>query len=296
LPIAPATGAATRRRLWRLSVGLAVPGVLDLAAVDVGYEQLSARILRPGRPRLAEARAAVAGITDPREAWEVLATRGVIPSASLDAARPYFVTDHCHGCGGRGVGGCGGCGGAGFFRCEAPPTVAAALALAAAPAAIETTEALAREAGRRLKAVLGRNPRAIAWHVVRRRGWSPASTPPAIDATRQALEYALRNALVEAADRDARALRRRRREVAGVRPEQLARRCAEDAAAWRRATECRARVPPGRVWTPVFAGCSFGRLASPFEPLLEIWRQGSSLEGFTSQLIVLAASEIADDE
>jgi len=49
----------------------------------------AARILRPERPRLADAHAAVAGITHPLPAWDALAARAVIPRtwvATMDRA------------------------------------------------------------------------------------------------------------------------------------------------------------------------------------------------------------------
>lgn len=55
-----------------------------------GDRSLAARILRPARPGLAAARAAVAGITDPREAWEALAARGIIPLEWVEDPRRDF--------------------------------------------------------------------------------------------------------------------------------------------------------------------------------------------------------------
>ncbi len=42
------------------------------------------RVLRPGRPRLPEARAVVIGMTDVREAWEALMVRGLVPTPEHD--------------------------------------------------------------------------------------------------------------------------------------------------------------------------------------------------------------------
>jgi len=58
---------------------------------EIDDEALAKRILRPDQPRLTEAQAAVEGLTDPREAWEVLATRGVIPADWIDAPNRRFL-------------------------------------------------------------------------------------------------------------------------------------------------------------------------------------------------------------
>ncbi len=42
------------------------------------------RVLRPGRPRLPEARAVVIGMKDVREAWEALMVRGLVPAPEHD--------------------------------------------------------------------------------------------------------------------------------------------------------------------------------------------------------------------
>ncbi len=55
------------------------------------HELSAARVLRPDRPRLSAARAALAGIAHPREAWEVLAAREVIPVDWVGAPERTFV-------------------------------------------------------------------------------------------------------------------------------------------------------------------------------------------------------------
>ena len=45
---------------------------------------LGSRVLRPSRPRLKAVRAALSGITDTREAWEVLSARDLLPMSWLD--------------------------------------------------------------------------------------------------------------------------------------------------------------------------------------------------------------------
>lgn len=91
-------------------------------------------------------------ITDPREAWELLATREVIPLAWLDDPRRRFV---CATCRGDGVhyqtrdGGarntpydCPACAGG---MIQHPPTVAECVAFASDPAGVMTAEAIARQ-------------------------------------------------------------------------------------------------------------------------------------------------------
>jgi hypothetical protein len=93
-------------------------------------ERLGARVLRPARPRLKEARAAVAGVRDPREAWEALAARDLIPMAWVGGAARTFRNG---------------------WKRSAPPTVDAAVMLGADAAGAATAEELVRECAFRLR-------------------------------------------------------------------------------------------------------------------------------------------------
>jgi hypothetical protein len=111
------------------------------------HELSAARVLRPDRPRLSAARAALEGLTDPRVAWEVLAAREVIPADWVGAPQRTFVhgtppailidedSFHIdpwvpHAC---------------WRELDHPARVQHALALGADPAGLLTAETLARE-------------------------------------------------------------------------------------------------------------------------------------------------------
>lgn len=91
-----------------------------------------ARLLRPDARGEAAARAAVAGVRAAKEAWEVLAARGLIPAAWVDdPTRDYAVPARAG---------------------PHPPNVAACVCLAADLAGVRRAEALADEALARLRA------------------------------------------------------------------------------------------------------------------------------------------------
>lgn len=92
--------------------------------------RLGSRLLRPRRARLKEARAALAGVTDPREAWEALASREIVPLSWVGATGRTFRN--------------------GWKRAY-PPTVDAALMLGSDAEGVLTAEELVRECAARLR-------------------------------------------------------------------------------------------------------------------------------------------------
>ncbi len=92
-------------------------------------QQLGSRLLRPRRARLKEARTALAGVTEPREAWEALASREIVPLSWVGASERTFRN--------------------GWMRMY-PPTVEAALMLGSDAEGVLTAEALVRECAARL--------------------------------------------------------------------------------------------------------------------------------------------------
>jgi hypothetical protein len=144
-------------------------------AEDVPTE-LAQRILCPDRPRLAEARAAVAGVTDAREAWDSLAARGVIPSDWQNQKGRVFKEAEGQ-----------------LF--PHPPTVDACLALASDPSGIEAAESLAAEVRARLAPWGAPLPARIAWRVIDPTRLAPTKEPP-LERVRAAL-FADRLALAE---------------------------------------------------------------------------------------------------
>lgn len=110
--------------------------------MDIDYPRLAGRILRPARPGLAAAQAAVQGITDAAAAWQALAARAVIPAAWIDDPRRSFAGSRRH-----------------------PPTVAACVALACDPAGMATVEALALAVAARLAACGAGSASRVQWRV-----------------------------------------------------------------------------------------------------------------------------------
>lgn len=92
-------------------------------------ERLGSRVLRPRCARMKEARAAVEGVKDPREAWEALAAREIIPMAWVGAPGRIFRNG---------------------WKKSYPPTVEAALRLGSDAEGVLTAEALMRECALRL--------------------------------------------------------------------------------------------------------------------------------------------------
>lgn len=115
-------------------------------------------------PRLDEAREAVCGIEHPREAWEALAARGLVPESWVDDPRRWFVCSAdewlAHGSLAAPR--------EGPLASPHPPSTGACVALAADPRGVATAETLAHEVARE-EARRGDAPRwtgAIYWRVV----------------------------------------------------------------------------------------------------------------------------------
>lgn len=89
-------------------------------------------------------RAALQGIADPREAWEVLASRGLIDASWVHDPRRWFActADEWIAQGGHPSPA------QGPLATMHPPSLRACMALAANPASVVTAEALARETAR----------------------------------------------------------------------------------------------------------------------------------------------------
>lgn len=121
-------------------------------------EALARRFLNPARPRLAEAREAVAGCYHPREAWEVLASREIIPEAWLEAPDRGFRADVT-----RIV--------AGSVHSETmetsfPSPMEFGVLLAADVAGVSRAEALSHEVRRRLAVWSGTTPERTVWRQI----------------------------------------------------------------------------------------------------------------------------------
>lgn len=164
---------------------------------DAADAPLVARVLQPDRPRLADARAAMAHVRGLDEVWDVLATRDVIPMDWLDAPRRRFALP-CGGCNGYGgyarshyADTCKTCVGRGFTATGArPATMRASVTFASDPGGVATAEALARE----LLATLAfgaHAPTTVVWrHVTPERNFGGETFRFALRGLRAALHHA----------------------------------------------------------------------------------------------------------
>jgi hypothetical protein len=104
------------------------------------------RLLRPDRPRLAEAQKVVENLYDAREAWEALAARGLIPMEWVDQDTRSYIIDSNEGAR------------RGYF----PPSVRMALSLACDVAMVKAAEEIARRTATDI-----RNPQRVVWRCIR---------------------------------------------------------------------------------------------------------------------------------
>lgn len=135
---------------------------MDLA---FDYRELSNRVGRPARPKLAECRSALSSITDPKEAWERLASEAIIPLEWLASSQRCFVESSiiaCSDCKGEQLSQyCLKCNSQRRFfdreswknPREVPVDVRECMVFGADPAGVMTAEALALELYRALEPV-----------------------------------------------------------------------------------------------------------------------------------------------
>lgn len=104
------------------------------------------RLLRPDRPRLAEALKVVENLYDAKEAWEILATRGFIPREWLNRDDRSYVLEAPDGA----------------RRMYFPPSVRMAVSLASDASNVMLAEEIARKYARDV-----RHPERIVWRALR---------------------------------------------------------------------------------------------------------------------------------
>jgi hypothetical protein len=114
--------------------------------VELDYAQIVKHVLRPARPGLAAARAAVKRIREPGAAWEALAVQGVIPAAWVHEQRRSF--EH-----------------AGRQSDRHPPSVRACVALACDPTGVSRVETFALEFAARLAMCGAGTASRLRWRV-----------------------------------------------------------------------------------------------------------------------------------
>ena len=104
------------------------------------------RLLRPDRPRLAEAQKLVENVYDAREAWETLSARGFIPSEWVHRDDRSYLLEAPDGA----------------RRAYFPPSLRMALSLACDTANVRAAEEIGRATTKDL-----RNPQRTIWRCIR---------------------------------------------------------------------------------------------------------------------------------
>lgn len=104
------------------------------------------RLLRPDRPRLAEAQKLVESLYDAKEAWEILSSRGFIPRDWINRDERSYVLEAPDGSR------------RGYF----PPSIRMAISLASDAQNILLAEEVARKHARDI-----RNPHRVVWRCLR---------------------------------------------------------------------------------------------------------------------------------
>ncbi|MBL8683640.1 MAG: hypothetical protein JNK05_31000 [Myxococcales bacterium] len=239
------------------------------------------RFFQPAYTQRAEALASVAGVSDPSEAWEVLAARELISLDWVSAGARQVAVDGapCELCEDRVefVGHDPSC-----ERANVPATVLAAATLAADPAGVVAAERLAREAYGRLGAGTIEGAARVVWRVIdpvereplaaRRPGQSKAKQS-ALTTWKDASRF--RDALHEHLKRIAPSKQRDRRVAAEVRLGGWFMSAITDATnAWK------------------WAAAAREKRANPFEPITRVWALGYGVDVIDDDYIVLVARSL----
>lgn len=244
------------------------------------WTDFARRVLRPGRPRLPEARAVVIGMTDVREAWEALVVRGLVPGPER-ADRGAFRERALPAEGPRWE----------PLRDDRtasndpplPDSIDAAVTLACDPRGVAQAGVLALAfAAHSLPWELPSAPRVaptrVAWKVVAAERWHQ--------------DYLRRYRMAMIVHELAALLRVRAPTLASVRSvravldltgEAYSHRVAEDAAAyelWQQVTARDLRRPDGT---------RYRELPDPTTPLIDLWSTGYALDAVRGDTVVLVA-------
>jgi hypothetical protein len=262
-----------------------------MASGPSDLDALAARVLRPDRAALVDARAAAAGIVEPRDAWITLARRGFVPSDWIDApSRRFVVASRSskvlasdHGARERS---------AGCIVQAHPARAADAIVLAASATSVSAAEGHAREAARRI----GVSPAVpVLWRV------EPHWRPTALRWKRLTYHWGFQvlgeHGLVmfdvtANARRFAQALRKASGHNGSVEGD------VRMYEFWRLASTTEARVPSMLAgWKPWgrFVGERFADVPNPLEPWLAVWFLGFGLDAIHGDAIVLVAPCDSDE-
>ncbi len=244
-------------------------------------------VLRPKRPRIDAVVAAVAGAKSGAEAWEGIASKGLVPpSWSASPRRCFGVYAACPTCGGTGHGDHGGpclkC-----FRArlvlatptDAPPSVNAAVAIASlSEETLTALEALAWESAEALTCWGVPAPTRVCWCVAARDRWRRRGHDTVEPSTHA-------SAACEAAGRGENALIRAFERTLTNCPEESAESDAlvdlENSLAWSTAVRAGLRLVTVRLSRegaspPV--GTAFSDLVDPFEARCAAWETGCAID------------------
>lgn len=245
-------------------------------------------VMRPRRPSLDDARAAVEGAATGAEAWSKLDAAGLLPAAwRAPSTRCYASFVSCHACGGTGHGDHGGpclaCSRATIERGptrDAPPSAAAAVAIASLGVeALTALEAIARRSAEALAPWGVTAPSRVCWCVVDARVWRRRGYQ-GVEPARHAAEACAANGrdtepLVAAYERVLDA-----RDESDVMAYGDALVDLENSVSWAEATRAGLTVTPSRGAAPGPApiGAAFRDLPDPFEGRRAAWSRGCALD------------------
>lgn len=244
------------------------------------WTDFARRVLLPGRPRLPEARAAVIGMTDVREAWEALLARGLVPAPESEGRgafrEPAALTDGPRWQPFRGDG-------VAASEPALPESIDAAVVLACDPPGLAHAGALAlafaaHSAPWEVPSTPRVAPIGVAWKVVPTERWYQHY----LDRYRMATLLQELSRLLDA--RPPRfASVREVRAVLDVTGKSYAHRVADDVAAcvlWEQAALRDLARPDG---TP------YRELPDPTESMIELWSTGYALDHVRGDTVVLVA-------
>lgn len=282
------------------------PAVSLTDELTLSDKDLTARVFVPSRPRLAEAMAAVDGVDDPAEAWEMLAARGLVPAEWMgDGERVFAEDERPPALAERGFSGHPTHAAVRSYLelgprlCDGPPTVLAACTLGSDVEGMTTAERVAREAVRLLEPWGAPQPTRICWRIVDPDDWE---TQPG-DYRHMPAAVAVGCSFV-ATPTVERAILRAKNYDFGT-PRWRAAFTWECAAQWRYLARTKKKIAAtgsevtdrleqgGYPKIPTeLASKTFAEVESPFDPLLSLWASGYALDAITTHTIVIAAPRV----
>lgn len=249
------------------------------------FAVLAARAGAPRRARWEEASGAVVGASDPAEAWETLATRGLVPFDWVESTRRRFAAEDASEVDGHSL-----AERPSLRLLPYPPTIEAAVAVAADLPEVIAAESLALEYLRRLRGLTAvplppGDPEQIVWSFT---SMAPGSLSPFWGLPEVPSDWF--SALEESGDvpfgidvgaRVGHAVERRLPRTAWGK---FVGHLAEQAHLWSIAVHAGWKIPSG-----AHKGEPFGVIEDPYPPLLGIMERGYALGGWSDRAVILVA-------